>query len=105
MGKRRSLQFLLVTCLVISSGSLGFAQTKCLGDDDIKRMIAQVKSPRSESLNKDLHEKLLKLKEKSLKGLEQSIGEGKRDEALMQQIRTSRERNTAELCPILKQYG
>ena len=105
MHKLPSLKLLIVTCLVISCPSLAQAQAKCLDKIEIEKMLAHVNSSASDSFNKDLHDKLLKLQEKSQKRFDQTISERKQDQTLMQEMREGRERNTAELCPILKQYG
>ncbi len=81
------------------------AQTKCLTDDELKRIIAQANAPQRESFNQELQTKLLKLKEKSQKRFNETIAEKKSDEVLKKRMRESREKNSAELCPILKQYG
>ncbi len=84
---------------------MGVAQTKCLSDVDIKRMLDQANSSRVEPFNKELQDTLLNLKQKSEKRFAQTIAKNRTDEVLMDRMRASREENTAKLCPILKQYG
>jgi VWFA-related protein len=68
-------------------------------------MPARVNSPPAVALNKKLRDTLLKLKETQQKGLQDIIaGSGKTD-SLSDQMRESREKNTALLCPILKEFG
>jgi Ca-activated chloride channel family protein len=80
-------------------------QSNCLNEDDIKRMLAQVNSPSSVASNKKLRETLLKLKAKDQKGFQESITENRKADALLDQMKTSRDKNTSQLCPILKEFG
>lgn len=106
MPKLPTFLIVILTCMSIIAGSrLASGQTSCLTNDDVKNMLAQVSESRSESLNKELKDTLLKLKEKGEKRFQEVIAESRRDDALMARTRAFREENTTHLCPILKQYG
>jgi Ca-activated chloride channel family protein len=68
-------------------------------------MLARVNSPPAVALNEKLRDRLLKLKEKEQKGFHDIIaGSGKAD-SLRDRMRESRDKYTARLCPILKEFG
>src|SRR2546428_13583182 len=99
------LRFLIaVASLSIWSQSIS-GQGTCLSEDEAKRMLAQVNSPQTVSLNAKLRDQLLKLKEDDQKSVEESIDENKKPDAVMKRFRKSREKNTSRLCPILKRVG
>lgn len=68
-------------------------------------MLAQVNSSPKVSLNKKLRDTLLKLKEKDQKSFQESITENRKPDAMMNRMKTSRDKNTAQLCPLLKEFG
>ena len=57
---------LAVMALTLCSAFAG-AQTKCLGPDEVKTMLAQVDSPRNVAFDKKLRDELLKLAGKTEK--------------------------------------
>jgi len=93
----------VATILVCLQPAVG--QDRCLSQDEIKNMLAQVNSPRQLPLNIELRDELLKLKKKDQERLNKSIAENRKTDALMDRIRASRDNNAARLCTILKQYG
>jgi VWFA-related protein len=69
-------------------------------------MIGQVSSSASVSLNEELRNRLLTMKEKEQKHFQDALEEERaKAGALMNQTRTSRQENTAQLCSILKEFG
>jgi hypothetical protein len=68
-------------------------------------MLAQVNSSNAPPFNKKLSERLLKFKDEAQKGFQNTISENRKSEEVMKRIRTSRNKNTAQLCPILKEFG
>jgi len=82
-----------------------FGQAKCLSNDAVKKMLAQIEAPRNAAFNKALRDKLLKLKEQDQKRFQESIGETGNREALLKRMKATKEQNTAQLCPILKEFG
>jgi len=105
MFKFRSFFLLLLSCIFALCSTHGTAQTKCLNDDDVKKMLAHLNSSPADSFNQELQDKLIKLKEKSRKRFEQTIAEQRKDDELMGRLRASREKTSADFCPLLKQYG
>jgi Ca-activated chloride channel family protein len=95
---------LAVTAALLCSHAV-FGQTSCLTDDELKRMLAQVESSTGPSLDQKLRDRLLKLKAKDQKDLRGIISETGKSEELIKRIRTNREKNAAQLCPILKEFG
>jgi VWFA-related protein len=87
-----------------SHSVLGQAAASCLDSADVNKMLAQVESPQSAPLNEKLREKLLSLKEKDQKRFRESLRQSE-NEVLLQRMRTSRDVNTTQLCPILKEFG
>jgi VWFA-related protein len=96
----------LLTIMVASviSGSV-FAQSKCLGPDGAKALLAQVDSRQDRTPNKKLHDELLKLVNKSERVISRGI-EGKlTNDALKKDVNEVRGANNARLCQILKEFG
>lgn len=81
------------------------AQERCLSKDDVNKMLAQVESSQEVTLNQKLRDDLLKIREKIRQGLDDYIRDNRKPEDLVKRIRATREKNTALLCPLLKQYG
>lgn len=77
----------------------------CLNDADVKKMLAQVDSSQTTSLNAKLRDKLLKLKEKDTKRFQEGLEEHEKGDALLKSMKSSREKNTVQLCLILKEFG
>lgn len=103
--KKLLITLLTVTCALLCP-PITFSQHRCLSDDNVKMMIAQVSSSPGVSLNKELKDRLLKMKEKEQKHFQDAIEEERaKAGALMNQMRTSREKNTAQLCSNLKEFG
>jgi len=105
---RNSLHQVLSVLLSISATLVCFqsvaGQDRCLSQDQIRSIVAQVNSRQQLPLNKKLRDELLKLKKKDQERLNKSIAEKKPD-ASIERIRNSEENNAGRLCPILKQYG
>lgn len=81
------------------------SQERCLTNDDVKKILAQVTSHQTAPLNEKLREELLKLREKDETRTRDAVAENKKDDALLKGLRASRENNMALLCPILKEFG
>src|SRR5690242_18286553 len=77
---------LLVIIPVLISSHVTFGQARCVSDDDVKAMLVKINATSSVSLNKELRDKLLALKEAAQQGFQNSIAEG-RAAALLQQMR------------------
>ncbi|HJQ31601.1 MAG TPA: VWA domain-containing protein [Pyrinomonadaceae bacterium] len=84
------------------------AQEACLSDADVRAMLAHVNSAQASPPappNEKLRETLLKLKEESLKSFRDSYPGAAKEEELLKRLRASREKNSARLCPLLKEFG
>jgi len=68
-------------------------------------MLTQVDSPQNILLNKKLRDRLLKLVEKDQERIQNTIDDTTKSADLLKRMRESRQRNTLELCPILKEFG
>lgn len=95
---------LSVTFLLLWSVAI-VGQVRCLSDDDVKKMLAQVNSQHKLSFNKKLSQHLLKLKEKDRERLQDAIQVDQKADALRKRMRAAREKNTTELCPVLREFG
>jgi VWFA-related protein len=106
MPKRTTFLAVILICTsIVAWSQLASGQTSCLSNDDVKRMLTQVNAARTESLNQELKNTLLKLKEEGDKRFQDAVAETRRDDALTGRMRAFRENNTAQLCPMLKKYG
>ena len=96
--------FLAIISLLLCLQSV-VGQTSCLSSDDVKKMLVQLNSAQTGSPNKKLREQLLKLAEKDQQRLRNILGETRKSDDLLKEMRTNREKNTLSLCPIVKEYG
>lgn len=81
------------------------AQDGCLSEGDVKAMLARVKSSQAAPPNAKLREKLLKLREEGRKDFQDAAPDARKGDELLKRLRASREKNTARLCPLLKEFG
>src|SRR6266850_850133 len=104
-----SVKTFSATSIAIASLLLCFqsvvAQVSCLSKDDVNRMLVQVNSSQNVSPDKKLRDELLKLAEKDQTRLRNTIDETEKSEDLLKRMRVNREKNTASLCTIVKEYG
>ena len=98
------LLVLLAAAAALVCPRAAFGQERCLSDGEVQAMLARVNSPSGGPLDNKLREKLLKLKEESLESF-RSVDAASKEEALMKRVRASREKITARLCPVLKEFG
>jgi VWFA-related protein len=78
---------------------------RCLSQDNVKNMLAQGNSNQSVTLNNKLREELLKLKDKNQQRLDDDIRDNRKPAALIKRIGETREKNSVQLCSILKKHG
>jgi VWFA-related protein len=81
------------------------AQTKCLSDAEVKKILDQAKAHQVAPFNEKLSEQLITLKAMNFERLQNAVAENKKPENLMKGMNQSRDKNAAELCQILKTYG
>src|SRR6266699_7342670 len=102
---KRHLPVLLAVMSVCICAHAVCGQTKCLGPEEVKALLAQVDSQQSVSFNQDLSESLVKLKQKDELRVRADIAENKKADEVFRSLKESRERNASELCKALKTYG
>ena len=107
MYRRLLPQFHLpvVPLLILIGTASAFAQTKCLTADEIKRVSDQIAANDTRPFNKKLSDDLIKLSAKQQQRLQDNVTDNKSGDTLIDTIRKSREKNTNDLCAIVKQYG
>lgn len=103
LAKTFKLFLILVSFFVCPTSTP--AQDRCLTPDEIKKITEQSGGSANATLNKKLRDQLLKLKENAQQRLDEDISDNKKPEALIKRMREFRDKNTARLCAILKQYG
>ena len=91
--------------LILIATASAFAQTKCLTADEIKRVSDQIAANDTRPFNKKLSDDLIKLSAKQQQRLQDNVTDNKSGDTLIDTIRKSREKNTNDLCAIVKQYG
>jgi VWFA-related protein len=82
-----------------------FAQTKCLSQDEVKNITAQIEANTARPFNKKLNEQLNKLASKHQGRIQDNVADNKNEDTILKTLRSARETNTSELCNILKEYG
>jgi VWFA-related protein len=95
----------LVALLILITSTSAFTQTRCLTADEIKRVSDQIAANDTRPLNKKLSDDLIKLSAKQQQRLQDNVTDNKSGNTLIDTIRKSREKNTNDLCAIVKQYG
>lgn len=96
---------LLAVVAIFVSFQPALAQNRCLSPAEIEQMLAQVNSPTPLPPNKKLRDQLLELREKNQQEMDSDIRGNRKPEDLIKRIRATRAKNTAQLCPLLKQHG
>src|SRR6476620_8380491 len=97
--------FLLIVAMSSSLGASSVrAQTRCLTQDEIKRLTDQVDSNTTRPFNKKLNQQLTKLDDKTRGRIQNNVSNNNSSETILKTLRAEREANTAELCSIIKQY-
>lgn len=99
------LRVLLSVISIFVCAQSNAGQERCLNQDDVKKMLAQVKSRQQVPLNRKLADELWRLREKNQQQLDEDIRDNRKPDALIKRVAASREKNAKRLCPILKQYG
>jgi VWFA-related protein len=96
---------LLAAASALACPRAASAQGACVSDADVKAMLARVNSSTTAPPDAKLRETLLKLKEESQKSFQDAAPGSRKEGELMKRLRTAREKNTARLCPLLKEFG
>jgi len=99
------IHWTVVPLLILIAAASAFAQTRCLTADEIKRVSDQIAANDTRPFNKKLSDDLIKLSAKQQQRLQDNVTDNKSGDTLINTIKTSREKNTNDLCAIVKQYG
>jgi len=99
------IHWTVVPLLILIAAASAFAQTRCLTADEIKRVSDQIAANDTRPFNKKLSDDLIKLSVKQQQRLQDNVTDNKSGDTLIDTIRKSREKNTNDLCAIVKQYG
>jgi VWFA-related protein len=95
-----------VTVIVLALGSAHvFAQSKCLGPEDVKAMVARLNSSQNGAPNLQLHDELLKLAAQTESLIYNSMEEKAPNDASRSRLKEAVGKNNARLCQILKEFG
>ncbi|HYJ85126.1 MAG TPA: VWA domain-containing protein [Pyrinomonadaceae bacterium] len=101
----KTLRLILIIASIFVCAYPTPAQQRCLTPEEIRKIIEQAAGSANVTLNKKLRDQLLKLKENAQQRLDEDLSGNKKPEALIKRMREFRDKNTARLCAIVKQYG
>ena len=101
------IQFLkaLFLAIVVAACSLLATGQSCVTSGEVKTMVAGIDSPANVSLNKKLRDELMKLRYKDEEALHAYMTQLPQDEKAKLKLGQAREKTSARLCEILKQFG
>jgi VWFA-related protein len=91
--------------LILIAASQASAQTKCLTQDEIKKLADQIEANPTRPFNKKLNEQLNKLAAKHQEQIQNNVADNKSSDTILKTLHNARDTNTTELCSILKLYG
>ncbi len=94
---------LLVLLLVFVTGA--FSQSKCVADDEVKKIVDGINSQEYGAFNKDLQQKLLQIKQDTARIYGEMSRQTTESQPLEERLNQQREKNAASFCQILRQYG
>jgi VWFA-related protein len=81
------------------------AQTRCISEEDIKKMIARIEVAVAPALNEKLQKELVKMKEKYREKYSYAAEENFKNKDLNDDLTKTREKNEIRLCAVLKEFG
>jgi VWFA-related protein len=96
---------LLAVAAALACPRAAVAQDGCLSEGDVRAMLARVNSATPAPPDAKLRESLLKLREEGRKDFQNTAPDTRQEDEVMKRLRASREKNTARLCPLLKESG
>jgi Ca-activated chloride channel family protein len=97
--------FLILTFLFLAAVSDGFGQSKCLSEEEAKKIVEGIRSQQSVSLNKKLQQDLLQIKQNTTLIYDELSRQTSRSKSLEERLIRQQEANTLQLCQILKEHG
>ena len=99
---RFSILFVLLLVFVVVDG---FGQSKCVPDDQIKKIVDGINSQEYPAFNKDLQQKLLQIKQDTTRIYGEMSHLTIESQPLEQRLDEQKEKNAAAFCQLLGQYG
>jgi hypothetical protein len=99
------LRAILICASLIGWCQWASGQSACVSEHDVDRMLTQAKGSTKRSANPELHDALLKLKEDGDRLFQNAFIDLSKDDRVTERMRSFRERNTSELCPVLQKFG
>ena len=98
---RFSILPVLFLCFVVNS----FGQSKCVSDDEVKKIVEEINSQEYPAFNQDLQQKLVQIKEETARVYGQRPKLTAPSQPLKEGRNQQEEKNEASFCQILRQYG
>ena len=96
----------VVTVIVLALGSAYVsAQSRCLGPEEVKAMVARLNSSQNATPNPQLHDELLRIAVQTEKLIYSSIEEEVPNDVSRSRLNEAVGRNNVRLCQILKEFG
>ncbi|HXD30910.1 MAG TPA: VWA domain-containing protein [Pyrinomonadaceae bacterium] len=103
--KKRTFIFLCLTALLLAC-VFPIAAQSCVTPDQVKAMVAAVKSPQPNlAVNTKLRDELVKLQNEDQKALREFLAKKEKDKNVGVELDSMRARNEVRFCAILKEYG
>lgn len=99
---RFSTLFFLLLVLVVNA----FGQSKCVSDDEVKKIVDGINSQKNATFNKNLQQQLLQIKQDTGRiyaGMPRFSNDS--EQQFEARLNQQREKNAASFCQILRQYG
>lgn len=100
---RRVVSFFVFILLVCGTNVL--AQSKCLSDTEIKKIVDGINNPKTTVFNENLRQQLRTLKLETTQIYEEMARFRAASKPLEERLRLQKERNSTNLCQILREYG
>jgi VWFA-related protein len=97
--------FLFLNFLFLSTASIGFGQSKCLTDEEVKKIVDGIKSQQTAVFNKKLQQDLLQIRQNTALIYDDLSRAGSESKSLEERLKRQQEANSLRLCQILKENG
>lgn len=102
---KTTLTLLAPVIVVLAAAPFFRAQTRCVSEEDVKKMVARIEAAEVPALNEKLQKELVKMREKSREKYYYAAGEDFKNKDLNEDLTKTREKNDLRLCAILKESG
>jgi VWFA-related protein len=102
---RNAFKFLILLFLLLFFAVDGFGQSRCVSDDEVKKIVSGINAQENAAFNRNLQQQLLKIKQDTT-GIYQEMSRlPTESQSLEERLKQQKENNVATLCQILRQYG